>query len=146
MHSKLLVGIAASMLVTAAGCGASGSAAVPKAVTANVSEFKITTDAPKVAAGDVTFTVANKGGATHEFVVVRTDIAADALPKTADGLVAEGGALTKIDEVEDVTPGTSKTMTVKLDPGKYVFFCNLAGHYLGGMHGSVEVVAATAAN
>jgi len=52
----------------------------------------------------------------------------------------------EIDEVEDVTPGTSKTMTVKLDPGKYVFFCNLAGHYLGGMHGSVEVVAATAAN
>lgn len=146
MRSKLLLGVAASMIVTAAGCGGNAAAAVPKAVNANVSEFKITADAAKVSAGDVTFTISNKGAATHEFVVVKTDIAPDALPKTTDGLVAEGGALTKIDEVEDVTPGTSKTMTVKLEPGKYVFFCNLAGHYIGGMHGSVEVVAATAAN
>jgi uncharacterized cupredoxin-like copper-binding protein len=145
MRSTLSLTVAAAMVVTAVACGGSAVAAPPKAVTATVTEFKIATDALKVAAGDVTFTITNKGAATHEFVVVRTDLAPDALPKDAEGLVAEGGSLTKVDEVEDVTPGTSKTLTVKLEPGKYAFFCNLAGHYVGGMHGGVEVVAATAA-
>ena len=33
--------------------------------------------------------------------------------------VAEGGPLTAVDEVEDIAPGTTKTLTVKLEPGKY---------------------------
>lgn len=129
--------------VIAAGCGTPAAAAA-KAVNATVSEFKIQADATKVAAGDVTFTITNKGAATHEFVIVKTDLAPTALPKNADGEVEEEGPLTVVDEAEDITPGTSKTLTVKLEPGKYAYFCNLAGHYAGGMSGGFEVVASAA--
>jgi iron uptake system component EfeO len=145
MRSGFLLGIAATVAVTIVGCNGAAAAA-PKAVNAAVTEFKISSDATKVAAGDVTFTISNKGAAIHEFVVVRTDLADDKLPKDAEGLVAEGGPLAAVDEVEDITPGSSKTLTVKLEPGHYVFFCNLAGHYVGGMHGTVEAVASTASN
>lgn len=146
MRAPLSLSVAAALVVTSAACGGSVAAAPPKAVAATVTEFKIAADTTKVAAGDVTFTIANKGSATHEFVVVRTDLAPDALPKDAAGLVEEGGPLGAVDEVEDIAPGTTKTLTVKLEPGKYAFFCNLAGHYVGGMRGGVEAVAATAAN
>jgi uncharacterized cupredoxin-like copper-binding protein len=145
MRSTIGLTVTAALIVTAVACGGSVAAAPPKTVTATVSEFKIGTDAPKVMAGEVTFTITNKGSAVHEFVVVRTDMAPDALPKDADGLVAEGGALTVVDEVEDIAPGASKTLKVTLEPGKYAFFCNLSGHYVGGMRGGVEAVAASAA-
>ena len=32
-----------------------------------------------------------------------------------------------------------ETLVIHLAPGRYVFFCNLEGHYLGGMHGVLEV-------
>jgi uncharacterized cupredoxin-like copper-binding protein len=32
-----------------------------------------------------------------------------------------------------------RTLRLKLTPGRYVFFCNMAGHYLGGMRHEVVV-------
>jgi uncharacterized cupredoxin-like copper-binding protein len=141
-------------LVTA-GCSAAAPASTPapatpaavapvKAVNATTSEFKIQADAARVAAGEVTFTVTNKGGIEHEFVIVQTDLSPTALPKDAEGGVAEGGPLTKVDELEHIAPGSFKVLTVKLQPGKYAFFCNLPGHYTGGMTGGFEAVAVSA--
>ena len=31
------------------------------------------------------------------------------------------------------------TLVLRLPPGHYVVFCNLEGHYLGGMHTLLEV-------
>jgi uncharacterized cupredoxin-like copper-binding protein len=140
MGSRLHLGIAAAIAIALAGC-TGASAAPAKAVNITVSEFKIASDASKVAAGEVTFTIKNMGSATHEFVVVRTDLSPDKLPKNADGEVEEGGPLTAVDEVEDIAPGTTKTLVVKLDAGKYAVFCNLPGHYAGGMHSGIDVVA-----
>ena len=146
MRSRSVLGIAMAVGVIAAGCSSPTAAAPPKAVNATLTEFKIQADAAKVAAGDVTFTLTNKGATTHEFVIVRTDLAPSALPKDAEGGVAEGGPLTKVDEVEDIEAGKTKTLTVKVEPGKYAYFCNLAGHYAGGMTGGFEVVASAASN
>ena len=143
MRSRSVLGVALAVGVIAAGCSTPAAAAA-KAVNATLSEFKIQADATKVAAGDVTFTITNKGAATHEFVIVRTDLAPTALPKGGDGGVEEGGPLTVVDEVEDIEPGATKTLTVKVEPGKYAYFCNLVGHYVGGMRGGFEVVASSA--
>jgi uncharacterized cupredoxin-like copper-binding protein len=35
--------------------------------------------------------------------------------------------------------GGSKTLTVKLKPGKYTFFCSVPGHRQGGMVGTLTV-------
>jgi uncharacterized cupredoxin-like copper-binding protein len=141
MRTRSLV-IAAAVVLTVAGCSTSSAAQTPKALTATLSEFKIDADSTKLAAGDLTFTVANKGTVTHEFVIMKTDLKADALPKTADGKVdEEGEGISPVDEVENIAAGTSGSLKVNLEPGNYVFLCNLPGHYLGGMHGSFTVVA-----
>jgi uncharacterized cupredoxin-like copper-binding protein len=128
---------AATLLVAAC----SGSASPPPhAATADVTEFKISLDAARLAAGEDSFSVRNDGTITHEFVVVRTDLAADALPKAADGGVdEEGTGVTSVDEVEDIAAGSTGSLTVTLPAGKYVVFCNLPGHYAGGMRAAFEV-------
>jgi uncharacterized cupredoxin-like copper-binding protein len=36
--------------------------------------------------------------------------------------------------IEDMDPGASGKMTLKLTPGSYVLFCNVPGHYAAGQH------------
>jgi uncharacterized cupredoxin-like copper-binding protein len=49
--------------------------------------------------------------------------------------------LTSVGELSEVGSGTVDTLAIALTPGRYVFFCNMEGHYMGGMHGVVEVSA-----
>ena len=118
---------------------ASGPAAASGAatqVTAKESEFKIELSATSASAGSVTFAIANAGTTIHEFVVVKTDLAADKLPiDTSEGEVNEDDpSLTAVDEVEDIAAGANESLSVDLPAGHYVVFCNLPGHYAGGMH------------
>ena len=117
------------------------TSAATKSVSATLTEFKIGLSTTKVAAGEVTFSIGNKGSVAHEFVIVRTDLSADALPTNGDGEVEEDGdGIAVVDEAEDIAPGSAATLTLSLGPGKYAALCNLPGHYLGGMHGGFEVV------
>jgi uncharacterized cupredoxin-like copper-binding protein len=128
---------AAAVSVAFAGCSSSGG------VKATESDFKIVLDKTSASAGDVTFNVNNNGPSTHEFVVFKTDLPEASLPTTKENgavIVDENGTgLTHIDEVEDVTKGSSKDLTVNLKPGKYVVLCNLPTHYQLGMHASFTV-------
>lgn len=96
-------------------------------------------DTSQVKAGSVAFEVSNAPdtGMTHEFVVLKTDLAADKLP-VKNGQVPES-QFKKMGEVEDIAPGTSKHMTLKLAAGRYVLFCNKPGHYSMGLHTSLLV-------
>ena len=42
-------------------------------------------------------------------------------------------------EDESVQLDERHQLDLDLDPGHYVLFCNLEGHYLGGMHVDLEV-------
>jgi uncharacterized cupredoxin-like copper-binding protein len=44
-----------------------------------------------------------------------------------------------VDEIEDITPGSTANLTVDLDAGTYVVMCNLPGHFERGMHAVFEV-------
>jgi len=107
--------------------GSGGDPAVPTAGSiATLTDGGRSTDRSEVPAGEVTFDMENDGGVTHEFVVVKTDLAPEQLPVDDDGMFDERGAgLTFVDEVEDVDPGggTAK-LTVDLEPGKYLLVCN----------------------
>jgi len=97
-------------------------------------------------AGSVTFNVKNTGPKdAHEMVVIKTDLAPEALPTKADGSIDEEGAgVTAMGEVEEVAVGTSKTVTIDLAPGKYVLVCNVVDgdeiHYKLGMRTAFEVL------
>jgi uncharacterized cupredoxin-like copper-binding protein len=142
--------VPAALLAVACSSGASPSAPPPAsttpstaaggsagaAVTAKETEFKIELGAATAAAGSVTFQISNAGTIVHEFVVVRTDLAADKLP--VDGTKGEVNeddpALTAVDEVEDIAVAAPASLTVALPAGHYVVFCNVPAHYTAGMH------------
>lgn len=112
----------------------------PTTIDVALTTYKITPSKSEANAGEITFHVHNDAtDLTHEFVVFKTDLPADNLPLTAEGIVDEEAAgITLIDEVEDVVPGASADLTVTLDPGNYVLVCNVNDnnemHYAHGMY------------
>jgi uncharacterized cupredoxin-like copper-binding protein len=104
-------------------------------------DFKIRQDAAFVPDGTVSFRIRNQGPTTHEVIVVRTDLAPDKLPLQRDGLTVneEGPGIDFLDEVEGLDIDDRQTMVLDLAPGHYVLYCNLQGHYLGGMYAALNV-------
>jgi uncharacterized cupredoxin-like copper-binding protein len=111
------------------------------AVSVSLKDFHISASVTKVAGGVVQFRVQNRGPSTHEFLVLRTDLPPDRLPRGKDGLsVDEDSAqLRKAGEITEVPLGAFRTLILKLATGHYVLFCNLEGHYLGGMRLPLQV-------
>jgi uncharacterized cupredoxin-like copper-binding protein len=89
----------------------------------------------------VVFLVHDKGPSTHEFNVVRTDLPADRLPLRPDGLTVDEDSplIHFIGGIDELDIGDNGMLRVRLLPGRYVLFCNLEGHYLGGMHVLLDV-------
>ncbi len=79
-------------------------------------------------AGEITFEVHNEGSRSHNLVIIRTDLAADALPSLV-GLVDEEAAGEKIGEIEEFLRDVVEVGSFTLTPGRYVLICNLRGHY-----------------
>jgi len=151
----LLPVLAATAALAIAGCGSDSSssdststaadattttaAATPlTSVDMAMSEFKFAPDTVTVAAGKVPITQKNTGAVVHEFVLLKSDKPADSFA-VKNGQINEEAVGTNVGEIEDVAPGKSKSKTFDLKPGKYVFICNLSGHYAGGMYGSMVV-------
>jgi uncharacterized cupredoxin-like copper-binding protein len=131
---------AGAMLLLLFGCA--GDPPTPPAarvLDVNVRDFKIEPSLPTTMSGRVELRVRNAGPATHEFVVVRSDLPADQLPIAADGLSVDEDQVAPVGELDEVEAGATGTLTVALAPGHYVLFCNLEGHYLVGMSASIEV-------
>jgi uncharacterized cupredoxin-like copper-binding protein len=87
-----------------------------------------------IAAGHVDLIVANKGPDVHELIVVRDR--GGPLPMHADGLTVDEDAVDPITagKLEPGRPGGTRTLRLDLRPGRYIMFCNMSGHELGGMH------------
>jgi uncharacterized cupredoxin-like copper-binding protein len=115
----------------------------PRGTPVNVllEDFKVKKDAADVPAGTVRFRVLNQGPTTHELIVVRTDRDPDKLPLQDDGLTVdeEGRGVELLDEVEGLDIDDRQTLVLGMAPGHYVMYCNLEGHYLGGMYAALTV-------
>jgi len=119
--------------------GAGGGTATTVAVT--LQEWSVLPAPESAPAGNVTFEVTNNGPEdVHEFVVLKTDLDPGALPVDANGAVTEEGeGIEVVDEIEDVTVGTTQELTVDMAAGKYVLLCNIydetekEAHYTMGM-------------
>ena len=110
-------------------------------VNVRLEDFRVRQDAAVVPAGTVSFRIRNQGPTTHEVIVVRTDLAPDKLPLQRDGLTVdeEGPGVELLDEAEGLDIDDRETMVLDLAAGNYVLYCNLEGHYLGGMHAALTV-------
>ena len=127
------------MVVASTAC--SGTATIQSGLPVlKVSERDFRIKAPKeVRAGELRLQVTNEGPDTHELLVVRYD--KGRLPIRSDGLTVDEDALAPATAVtvEGSESGHHREARVNLAPGRYVLFCNMAGHYLGGMHATVIV-------
>jgi uncharacterized cupredoxin-like copper-binding protein len=89
----------------------------------------------QVKAGEVTFEITNEStNLEHEFLIYKTDKAADGMPMNEDGAKIDEGKIPGFKEAGDLPEGASKTWSTELTPGKYLAFCNEEGHYMAGMH------------
>ena len=104
-------------------------------------DFRVRQDAAVAPAGTVSFRILNQGPTTHEYIVVRTDRAPDELPLQRDGLTVneEAPGIDLLDEAEGLDIDDRQTLVLDLAAGHYVMYCNLEGHYLGGMHAALTV-------
>jgi uncharacterized cupredoxin-like copper-binding protein len=104
-------------------------------------DFKVREDVAVVPAGTVSFRVLNQGPTTHELNFIRTDLSPDKLPLQSDGLTVDQDArgIDHLEEVNGLDIDDRQTLVMHLAPGHYVLYCNLEGHYLGGMHAALTV-------
>ncbi len=116
--SKLLLVLA---LLSAVACAKKDSKAD---VDVTAKDFSFTPKTLTVTSGKTTFSVTNEGKETHEFEIFRgTSTDED----------------DRVDEIEDLTPGLTKPLSVTLRPGTYTFACLLEDHLKRGMKGTLEV-------
>jgi len=122
-----------SAVAVLVGCG--GGAKVPRGTVVNVSERDFTiSPVASVSSGDVLLRVHNEGPAQHELIVVRER--RGGLPLRSDGVSVNEEALQR-DELGSLPPGEPggvRSLALHLTPGRYVLFCNMEGHYMGGMY------------
>ncbi|SRR5260221_7708557 len=135
-----LLGLAVGAVTFAlAGCGAQiGAGGGVSSFQVTERDFAIQTT-KHVAAGDVVLRVRNRGPGSHELLVVRAST--DRLPFRSDGLTVDEDAVTKaeVGVLEPDHAGVVRELHVRLTPGRYVLFCNMSGHFLGGMHTDLVV-------
>ncbi len=130
--------LACAGLLALAACGGGRASAGIRVVRITERDFRIT--APRhLAPGRVRLEVANDGPDLHELIVVRDP--STALPMRSDGLTVDEVALEPVElgSLEPGAPGSVRALTLALRPGRYEIFCNMAGHYMGGMHAVLVV-------
>ena len=128
---------------TVAGPSATPSTSGSDETTVDVAEkdFSLSVSPGSVSTHKVTFNISNEGPTTHEFVVFKTNLDPGALPLVSDGTAVneDGAGVKHIDEREDIANGATATLSLTLDPGKYVLVCNLPTHYKLGMRAGFTV-------
>jgi hypothetical protein len=126
-----------------AGCGAGSTTHGAGTTILNVTEKDFAISAPThVRTGDFLIRSHNHGPDDHELIVVRFD--GKQLPLRGDGITVDEEMLVKAGVEAGALEPIGRTvgeLHVHLTPGRYELFCNMAGHYLGGMHRVLSVEA-----
>jgi uncharacterized cupredoxin-like copper-binding protein len=83
--------------------------------------------------------VDNHGPDSHELLMARIDDSP--LPLRRDGLTVDEEAVEHraVGSLEPGEPESLRRLHVILKPGRYELYCNMSGHYLGGMHTTLVV-------
>jgi uncharacterized cupredoxin-like copper-binding protein len=105
-----------------------------RAVTVDEGEMYLHPTATELKAGVLSFVVTNNGSIHHEFVIVTGDPTGTVGDEP--GRVSEANHIggDSGPEIGDIAPGQTKVLSATLPAGTYTAMCNLAGHYMAGMH------------
>jgi uncharacterized cupredoxin-like copper-binding protein len=123
-----------------AGCAAKQQLAAPgRVVDVTERDFKITVSQRTLQAGSVVFRDTNRGPDKHELIVAH--VGDPKLPLRSDGLTVSEERLEKsiVGTLEPGAPNSVRELRLRLKPGHYVLFCNMSGHFMGGMRADLVV-------
>lgn len=122
-----------------------------RAVSVHLVEFRVNAAPTTVPAGHTTFEVRNEGDLSHEFKVAKLDPGTTRPPTAANGSLDERAKSIEMIEAipaKKMGPGYSREVTLDLERGDYVLFCNIVfgggglapqSHYQMGMNTSFTV-------
>lgn len=133
MPRRTLLLVALAILVAA--CGQSSGSEELTEIAATLEDYSIDLDKDTVSTGSITISATNEGAEVHEievFAGTETDL------PVSQG-VADTSALTLVDEIEDIVPGSVLSLEIDLPPGEYVIMCNLPDHFEKGMVATLTV-------
>ncbi len=136
---RLVVLALALALLPACSAGSNDRAARGTVVRVTERDFRIKVSPARVRAGAVRLLIRNKGPDTHELYIARSR--PGGLTLRSDALTVDEEAIEDavVGEEEAEEPGSTHQLLLHLKPGRYELFCNMAGHYLGGMHAQLVV-------
>ena len=105
----------------------------------------VTVSQKDLKAGKVTFNVTNSPDSTvqHEMIVVLLTPEQAANPESLPYIESQSRVdeekINDRGEVSELDPGKSGSLTLDLEPGTYMLFCNMPGHYRAKMYAIVHV-------
>jgi uncharacterized cupredoxin-like copper-binding protein len=134
---RLTLVVCAVSLSTACSSGGTGSRAREAVVHVTTKDFRIVLRPKHVPAGEVRIELTNDGPVTHELIIARRR--SNRLPLRRDELTVDEDALRPVGTIEGLGPGHVERLSLHLAPGRYQLFCNMAGHFLAGMHAELVV-------
>lgn len=151
------LGAVLAVALLAAACSPAGASPSPASgnLSATLSEWKIDVSAASAPAGSLAFAITNQGAVPHEFLMIRTDMMANALP-VKDNMIdvmAMGGPMGSgmnmpgmspapemahpvgtVGVIGEIAAGASDQLVMdNLAPGHYAIICDLPTHYELGM-------------
>jgi len=109
-------------------------------------EYRVEVPATTISPGLKTLRISNFGTMPHELLVFRSDLDPSAYPMQNGNINEEDPSIAKVSDGDNLAPGTVQTRPIDLStPGKYLFVCNLPGHFKLGMYAVVMVSAPASA-
>ncbi len=131
------------VITTAAGATAPGQSLEIKlqdpSTDPSIAHMRIVLEHEKIKPGRVTLHAENQSKTLVHEVIIGRDDGAKALPiDTKHARVIES-RVRRLGEISDLAPGKSGKLTLNLDLGTYVLFCNQPGHYQEGMYTMLTV-------
>jgi len=118
---------------------AAPSASAATGATVSLTEWKVTV-AGAIKSGKTDLTITNAGAVPHELLVFKSDLKPSAYPTDPAGDIKEEGAgVNLVSDGDNIDPAGTQTRSVDLAPGKYLFVCNIPGHFKQGMFTVVTV-------
>jgi uncharacterized cupredoxin-like copper-binding protein len=134
---RLTLVVCAVLVPTACSSGGNSRRARETVVHVSEKDFRIVVRPNRVPAGNIRLVLRNEGPVTHELIVIRG--LRSRLPLRVDGLTVDEDALPTSGAVEAAGPGSVRQLRLHLSSGRYQLICNMAGHFMAGMHAELLV-------